>query len=737
MAISSVTNRVAYQTDGTSAIYAFPYEIFQQSDVAVFVYNSTGTQANFITPQALNTNYTVSGSPNTTGIYPAGVNVIFNSAPNAQSVVVLFRSSIVTNTFFVPQNGAIPSTSLNNELDYLTIISQRLQDQVTRSVRMHDGFPGTFDPTLPATIPTSAGQSLLVNSTATGWTLAFPNTGAFIPNTVIYADTNKIQQSIPGAAAGYVLQSNGSSAPTWGQVTLGSASISAGSIVGTLQTSNGGTGNSANYTPQGIVYASSATQLASTGAGGTDVPLLATTGGIPSFRALPLSSGSSVTGTLPILNGGTGNTNFTPNQIIYANSPTLLSGINPGAAGFALVSNGSTAPTFQAVVAINSGILATTGGGTGTGGPFTATGLIFASSATSFATVPSATPGYLLTANGSSAPTFNPPNLSVNSGIVAVGFGGTGTGTSFTQYGVVYASSATQLSTIPVSTVGFILTSTGSSAPTFQAPISNGSVNSGVVAVGFGGTGTATSYIQYGLIYASSATQFGTVQSATSGFLLTAQGSSAPAFMAMAAANLTTGSGVVATVNGGTGNSTTLTQWGVVYASSTTQMSVVPPSTVGFVLTSNGSSAPTFQAAPGTTPARMAYTDTAGGTIQNAYTNYTFATKLNDVSNMYSGGVITIPANGDYIFSFLTTISTTMSTGVTLRGQIFSITNSSAKLYAGITGLGVAADYTITATGAISCSTGHQFAAQLKIGSGAPTMSNVVGYNNLSVTQIA
>jgi hypothetical protein len=54
----------------------------------------------------------------------------------------------------------------------------------------------------------------------------------------------------------------------------------------------------------------------------------------------------------------------------------------------------------------------------------------------------------------------------------------------------------------------------------------------------------------------------------------------------------------VAVTSGGTGQSSALTQYGVVFASTTGAMSTTAAGTAGYVLTSNGSSAPTFQVLP-------------------------------------------------------------------------------------------------------------------------------------------
>jgi len=58
-------------------------------------------------------------------------------------------------------------------------------------------------------------------------------------------------------------------------------------------------------------------------------------------------------------------------------------------------------------------------------------------------------------------------------------------------------------------------------------------------------------------------------------------------------------SATLAVTSGGTGQSSALTQYGVVFASTTGAMATTSAGTAGYVLTSNGTSAPTFQAASG------------------------------------------------------------------------------------------------------------------------------------------
>jgi hypothetical protein len=62
----------------------------------------------------------------------------------------------------------------------------------------------------------------------------------------------------------------------------------------------------------------------------------------------------------------------------------------------------------------------------------------------------------------------------VSTGTLGYDQGGTGQTSAFTQYGVTYASTTSALATTAAGTSGYVLTSNGSSAPTFQAAASSG-----------------------------------------------------------------------------------------------------------------------------------------------------------------------------------------------------------------------------------------------------------------------
>lgn len=119
-----------------------------------------------------------------------------------------------------------------------------------------------------------------------------------------------------------------------------------------------------------------------------------------------------------------------------------------------------------------------------------------------------------------------------------------------------------------------------------------------------GGTGATAAFTQYGLTYASSTTVLATTAAGTSTTVLHGNASGAPTFGAV---SLTADvSGTLPNTSGGTGQSSAFTQYGVTYASSTTVLATTAAGTAGYVLTSNASSAPTFQApaASGVTQAK-------------------------------------------------------------------------------------------------------------------------------------
>ncbi len=177
MGVSSTTNRVTLVGNGVSTSFAFPYYFFRQADLIVYIYD---TLLGGITgPYILNTDYTITGSVNYQGLYASGGAVVFSSyVPLVTDKVIITRAPIQQQNYALLQGGTIPSAATVQQFDYLTLLIQRLQDEVSRCVQLPDGMGSPFTNTLPANIALSAGFSPLVNPTGNGWVLGIPGAGA-------------------------------------------------------------------------------------------------------------------------------------------------------------------------------------------------------------------------------------------------------------------------------------------------------------------------------------------------------------------------------------------------------------------------------------------------------------------------------------------------------------------------------------------------------------------------------
>ena len=145
--------------------------------------------------------------------------------------------------------------------------------------------------------------------------------------------------------------------------------VSATSLSGTVPVANGGTGLT-TYAVGDLLYASGTTTLSRLADVATGNVLLSGGVGVaPSWGQVSLTT--AVTGTLPATNGGTGQASYTVGDLLYASSTTALSRLSDVATGSVLVSGGtSTAPAWSSSPTIS---------GTTTSGYFIANGAITSS----------------------------------------------------------------------------------------------------------------------------------------------------------------------------------------------------------------------------------------------------------------------------------------------------------------------------------------------------------------------
>jgi len=131
--ISNVPRRVVYTAYGVGP-YAFTFEILSQTDIAVYRDDTLLT---------LTTDYTVSINSNGTG------SVTLTATPTGASQISIVGDRTIQRTTEFQTGGDLFASSLNEELDSLTIFAQQNAEGISRALRAPETDPLTIDMTLP------------------------------------------------------------------------------------------------------------------------------------------------------------------------------------------------------------------------------------------------------------------------------------------------------------------------------------------------------------------------------------------------------------------------------------------------------------------------------------------------------------------------------------------------------------------------------------------------------------
>ncbi len=129
MTISTTTIKNSYSGNGSTTTFNYTFKITDQDDIDVIIRSSTGVE----TTKTITTHYTVSG----VGVASGG-SVVFTSGniPASGETVVLRRSTPQTQGVDLIENDPLPANTLEDALDKATSISQELQEQVDRSLKI-------------------------------------------------------------------------------------------------------------------------------------------------------------------------------------------------------------------------------------------------------------------------------------------------------------------------------------------------------------------------------------------------------------------------------------------------------------------------------------------------------------------------------------------------------------------------------------------------------------------------
>jgi hypothetical protein len=127
MTVSSTTTKNSYSGNGSTTTFAYGFKIFADADLTVILRSAAGTE----TVQTITTHYTVTNAGNANG-----GNVVFGAAPASGVTVVIRRNMGLTQATDYVANDPFPAATHEDALDRLTFISQQMQEEVDRTIKL-------------------------------------------------------------------------------------------------------------------------------------------------------------------------------------------------------------------------------------------------------------------------------------------------------------------------------------------------------------------------------------------------------------------------------------------------------------------------------------------------------------------------------------------------------------------------------------------------------------------------
>lgn len=181
--IATQVNQLAYTGDGVSTDFAFPAVVLSELDVVVIQrVTATGVDTTLV----LDDDYLIIGAQDAVGRFTNGVTVRALTAPPATVQWIIYQNPAVTQEVDLTDNGLLPvEAQVELPLDRLTVICQRLQTLIGRSLRQPDGDPSAIT-TLP---PVGSRGSMFLGFDASGNPIAAAGTSANLGPVSSYINT--------------------------------------------------------------------------------------------------------------------------------------------------------------------------------------------------------------------------------------------------------------------------------------------------------------------------------------------------------------------------------------------------------------------------------------------------------------------------------------------------------------------------------------------------------------------
>ncbi len=145
MTISTTTARYSYAGNGVTTAFAYSSKFLANGDlVVVSIVDATGVE----TVKTLTTHYTITGAGDA-----GGGTVTMLTAPASGTTLVIYGDPALTQGVdLVEGDDLAVETQIEAPLDRLTLITQRIKNLITRSIRLPDGDTSGATMVLPAEV---------------------------------------------------------------------------------------------------------------------------------------------------------------------------------------------------------------------------------------------------------------------------------------------------------------------------------------------------------------------------------------------------------------------------------------------------------------------------------------------------------------------------------------------------------------------------------------------------------
>ncbi len=341
----------------------------------------------------------------------------------------------------------------NNDFDYSSAIATGFVAPSSRST--------TLVYTLPSDDPAQSGSFLMsdqngnlrwdetinIQSQITG-VLPVANGGTgqssvAVGDLLVGAANNTLSKLTIGNNNDFLKITNGS--PVWAPITVSAINFATTTLTGTVPVPNGGTGLSA-VTVGDLLVGAAGNTLSLLAVSTNNGDILQVVNGVPAWGTVSVSAinfgTTTLTGTVPVANGGTGQSTVTSGDLLVGGVTNTLTKLGIGANGdFLKVVNGALAWSTATVSAINFATATLTStvpvanGGTGIS-TVTAGDLLVGGANNTLTNLSKGASNDFLTINGSGSLVWAPATISSidystisGSGVVPIANGGTGLGT--------------------------------------------------------------------------------------------------------------------------------------------------------------------------------------------------------------------------------------------------------------------------------------------------------------------